>query len=178
LPTDAPGDLRALTDPAGHYDDGMGPGHHTNGVIGNTAPHMNPVAALLMAIPLYLWNFAPHPFKPDKNATGIKRVGLWMVDLPLWAFLLLLELFGALIKPFSLTIRLFANMIGGHIVLAALILMIPVTAGIVHQVGYGLPITFLSIVIRCLELFVSFLQAYIFTFLVTLFIASSVAPEH
>ena len=38
--------------------------------------------------------------------------------------------------------------------------------------------TVLSLLIRMLELFVAFLQAYIFTFLTTLFIASAVAPEH
>jgi F-type H+-transporting ATPase subunit a len=96
----------------------------------------------------------------------------------MWAILLILELLGAAIKPFSLTIRLFANMIGGHIVLGALILLIPVGSSILSQIGFGIPITFLSLVIRCLELFVAFLQAYIFTFLVTLFIASAVAPEH
>ena len=85
---------------------------------------------------------------------------------------------GAIIKPFSLTIRLFANMIAGHIVLASLILLIPLTAGFAHQLGVGAPVTILSLLIRVLELFVAFLQAYIFTFLVTLFIASAVAPEH
>jgi F-type H+-transporting ATPase subunit a len=75
-------------------------------------------------------------------------------------------------------IRLFANMIAGHIVLAALVLLIPVTAGIAAQIGVGVPVTVLSLLIRMLELFVAFLQAYIFTFLTTLFIASAVAPEH
>jgi F0F1-type ATP synthase membrane subunit a len=179
LPTDAPSDLRALTDPAGHYDDGMHRGHKRDAMDpDDRAPHMNPVSAVLASVPLYLWNFAPHPFKPGKDARGLGKLGLWIADLLLWGFLLVLELFGAVIKPFSLTIRLFANMIGGHIVLAALILMIPVGATILHQVGFGVPITILSLVIRCLELFVSFLQAYIFTFLVTLFIASAVAPEH
>jgi len=82
------------------------------------------------------------------------------------------------IKPFALMIRLFANMIAGHIVLAALILLIPVTAGIAAQIGVGVPVTALSLLIRVLELFVAFLQAYIFMFLTTLFIASAVAPEH
>ncbi len=179
LPTDAPGDLRALTDPAGHYDDGMRPSHsHTAHAGEHEGPHMNPVVAVLKAIPLYLWNFAPHPFKPGKDKTGLGRLGMWCADLFMWTILLVLELLGALIKPFSLTIRLFANMIGGHIVLGALILLIPVTASIAQQIGFGTPITILSLVIRCLELFVAFLQAYIFTFLVTLFIASAVAPEH
>jgi F-type H+-transporting ATPase subunit a len=95
-----------------------------------------------------------------------------------WGLLLVLELIGALIKPFALMIRLFANMIAGHIVLAALILLIPVTGSIAAQLGVGIPVTILSLLIRVLELFVSFLQAYIFTFLTTLFIASAVAPEH
>ena len=66
----------------------------------------------------------------------------------------------------------------GHIVLASLILLIPVTEGIAAQLGVGLPVTLLSLLIRFLELFVAFLQAYIFTFLATLFIASAIAPEH
>jgi F-type H+-transporting ATPase subunit a len=96
----------------------------------------------------------------------------------MWGMLLILELIGAVIKPFALMIRLFANMIAGHIVLAALILLIPVTAGIAAQIGVGVPVTALSLLIRLLEVFVAFLQAYIFVFLTTLFIASAVAPEH
>ena len=135
---------------------------------------MNPAAAVLLAAPLYLWNFAPHPFKP---APGGSPIG-WIADIPVFLLLLLLELVGALIKPFALMIRLFANMIAGHIVLAVLVGLIPVGVGIATQVGVGLPVTILSLLIRVLELFVAFLQAYIFTFLATLFIASAVAPEH
>ena len=99
-------------------------------------------------------------------------------DVPMWAFLLLLELIGAAIKPFALMIRLFANMIAGHLVLAVLVGFIPVTLGILSQIGVAVPVTALSLLIRMLELFVAFLQAYIFMFLTTLFIASAVAPEH
>ena len=53
---------------------------------------------------------------------------MWIADVLMWALLLVLELIGAVIKPFALMIRLFANMIAGHIVLAALILLIPVDA--------------------------------------------------
>jgi F-type H+-transporting ATPase subunit a len=135
---------------------------------------MNPAAAVLLAIPLYFWNFAPHPFKPGPGGNPI----MWIPDVVVWGLLLVLELIGALIKPFALMIRLFANMIAGHIVLAALILLIPVTAGVAAQIGIGVPVTALSLLIRMLELFVAFLQAYIFMFLTTLFIASAVAPEH
>ena len=135
---------------------------------------MNAAGAALMAIPLYFWNFAPHPFKPGPGQSPI----MWIPDILVWALLLVLELIGALIKPFALMIRLFANMIAGHIVLAALILLIPLSSGFLAQLGIGGPVTILSLLIRMLELFVAFLQAYIFTFLTTLFIASAVAPEH
>jgi F0F1-type ATP synthase membrane subunit a len=188
LAADVPGDFRALGDPTGHYADDEHVGGHPGAHVGGgarvypgslaeqaAAGHRIPAnVAWIAALPLYLWNFAPHPFKPAPGESGVK----WLADVPMWAFLLVLELLGALIKPFALTVRLFANMIAGHIVLAALIILIPVTAGVGAQLGIGLPVTALSLMIRVLEVFVAFLQAYIFTFLTTLFIASAVAPEH
>jgi F-type H+-transporting ATPase subunit a len=135
---------------------------------------MNPLLAVILALPLYLWNFAPHPFRPEPGQSRL----MWIPDLLVWSMLLVLELVGALIKPFALMIRLFANMVAGHLVLAVLIGFIPVTLGVFAQIGIGIPVTVLSLLIRLLELFVAFLQAYIFTFLTTLFIAGAVAPEH
>src|SRR6266496_5078840 len=182
LGADVPGDFTAITNPTRHYEDDESHklGHDHDGVRqgdGHTPAHghgTNPATAALLAVPLYLWNFAPHPFKPGPNEP---KTG-WIADILVWGMLLVLELVGSLIKPFALMVRLFANMIAGHIVLAALVLLIPVTAGVAAQIGVGAPVTLLSLLIRVLELFVSFLQAYIFTFLVTLFIASAVAPEH
>ncbi len=176
LAADVPGNMKAIGDPTGHYADdrhAAAPAHTTT----DAQPYdqgTNPAAAALISVPLYLWNFAPHPFKP---APGASPIG-WVADIPVWGLLLVLEMVGAMIKPFALMIRLFANMIAGHIVLAALILLIPVASGFAVQIGVGLPVTVLSLLIRMLELFVAFLQAYIFTFLTTLFIASAVAPEH
>lgn len=175
LAADVPGNLKAVTNPTRHYADDQ---HHAHNhhkpdhgdLHGHGPAHahgMNPVSAAIVAVPLYFWNFAPHPFKPN-----------WLMDVPMWFALLLLEMIGAIIKPIVLAIRLFANMIAGHIVLAVLVGLIPVTAGIAMQIGIGAPVTLLSLLIRLLELFVAFLQAYIFTFLATLFIASAVAPEH
>lgn len=135
---------------------------------------MGAVSAIASSPFYYLWNFAPHLFKPK---AGESPVG-WIADLTVWGLLVLLELVGSLIKPFALCMRLFANMIAGHIVLAVLAGLIPVTMGILMQLGIGVPVTAMSLMIRLLELFVSFLQAYIFTFLTTLFIAAAVAPEH
>jgi F0F1-type ATP synthase membrane subunit a len=176
LAADVPGDMRALGNPTAHYADDEHIKHHEK--IGNVhvyAGHkVPPNIAWIAAFPLYIWNFAPHPFKPQP---GQSQLG-WLIDVPMWAFLLILELLGAVIKPFALMIRLFANMIAGHIVLSSLLLLIPVTLGVGTQIAIGAPVTLLSLLIRVLELFVAFLQAYIFTFLTTLFIASAVAPEH
>ncbi len=181
LAADAPADFRAMGDPTRHYHDDEHRSHHhpeaDEGQLHGQIPHhskgTNPLAAILVAPLLYLWNFAPHPFKPGPGEPATQ----WLLDLPLWGLLLVLELVGALIKPISLSIRLFANMIAGHIVLAVLVSLI-VAVGGAAQIGVGLPLAALSLLIRLLELFVAFLQAYIFVFLTTLFIASAVAPEH
>jgi F0F1-type ATP synthase membrane subunit a len=184
LPADVPQDPRALGNPGHHYHDDEHvrhaqheptPGPHGERGHGGVHEHtkgLNPVAAVLLAVPLYFWNFAPHPFRPGP---GDSPIG-WAADIPVWLLLLVLELIGALIKPFALMIRLFANMIAGHLVLAVLVSFI--AGPILVQLAVGGPVVILSLLIRMLELFVSFLQAYIFTFLTTLFIASAVAPEH
>ena len=135
---------------------------------------LSPALAIPLAPFLYLWNFAPHSFKPQPGQSQ----ALWLLDVPLWAFLLILEIIGAGIKPFALMIRLFANMIAGHLVLAVLIGFIATMPTLMGQLGIALPVTPLVLLIRLLELFVAFLQAYIFTFLTTLFIAAAIAPEH
>lgn len=100
-------------------------------------------------------------------------------DVLMWGFLFLLECIGALVKPFALCIRLFANMIAGHIVLGSILLVIPVFHGL--TVGYlagSLAPVIGCVLLSCLELFVAFLQAYIFMFLTAMFIGAAVHPEH
>jgi F-type H+-transporting ATPase subunit a len=135
---------------------------------------MTPAVAILLAVPIYLWNFAPHPFKPGPGESKSK----WFIDVPFFLFLLVLELVGAVIKPFALCMRLFANMVAGHVVLAVLISLIVAIPSIWGQLAVGVLLGSLHLFIQLLELFVAVLQAYIFTFLTTLFIASAVAPEH
>jgi F-type H+-transporting ATPase subunit a len=135
---------------------------------------MAPAHAAILAFPLYIWNFAPHPFKPEPGKDG----GSWWADIPLWAMLVVLEIIGAFIKPFALCIRLFANMLAGHIVLGSLIAVVLLAPTFLTQFAIWLPASVLSLLIYILEIFVAFLQAYIFVFLTTLFLASAVAPEH
>ncbi len=101
---------------------------------------------------------------------------------PLWMSPLLVpvEIIGLFAKVFALAVRLFANMIAGHILLAVLLSFI-MAAG-AQSTGLGLGVGVLvvsaSVAINFLELFVAFLQAFIFTFLTTLFIGMSVVFHH
>jgi F-type H+-transporting ATPase subunit a len=101
---------------------------------------------------------------------------------PLWLAPLLVpvEIIGLIAKVFALAVRLFANMIAGHILLAVLLSFI-MSAGAVSTglgLGVGVLVVAGSVAINLLELFVAFLQAFIFTFLTTLFISMSVVLHH
>ena len=101
---------------------------------------------------------------------------------PLWMAPLLvpIEIFGLLAKIFALTVRLFANMVAGHLVLAVLLSFI-LSAGTVSAamgLGVAVPVVLGSVALNMLEIFVAFLQAFIFTFLTTLFIGMSVVFHH
>jgi len=101
---------------------------------------------------------------------------------PLWLspLMVTVEIIGLIAKVFALAVRLFANMIAGHILLAVLLSII-MAAG-AKSAGLGLSVGVLvvlaSVAINFLELFVAFLQAFIFTFLTTLFIGMSVVFHH
>ena len=91
------------------------------------------------------------------------------------------EIIGLIAKVFALAVRLFANMIAGHILLAVLLSFI-MAAG-AKSTGLGLGVgaarsCSAASAINFLELFVAFLQAFIFTFLTTLFIGMSVVFHH
>ena len=107
---------------------------------------------------------------------------IWMPGVPAWIrpVLAIIELAGALIiKPFSLLVRLFANISAGHIVVMSLIAImftLKESLGVVGATGLSLVLSFF---ITLIEVLVAFLQAYIFTMLSALFIGMAVAePEH
>lgn len=108
---------------------------------------------------------------------------LWP-DVPLWMklpvpLMPVIELFGVLSKPFSLMIRLFANMMAGHTIILALTSLIFITAkmGVATNAGMTMFSVFLSVFMNCLELLVAYIQAYVFTMLSAVFIGLS-RPEH
>ena len=90
------------------------------------------------------------------------------------------EIIGLVAKVFALAVRLFANMIAGHIMLAVLLSFIMMAGASSAGMGYGIGaiVVVSSVAINLLELFVAFLQAFIFTFLSVLFIGMSVNVHH
>jgi F-type H+-transporting ATPase subunit a len=101
---------------------------------------------------------------------------------PLWMAWLLIpvEIIGLFAKVFALAVRLFANMIAGHILLAVLLSFIMAAGSKSAGMGLGIavPVVLGSVAINLLEVFVAFLQAFIFTFLTALFIGMSVVFHH
>jgi F-type H+-transporting ATPase subunit a len=88
------------------------------------------------------------------------------LKLPITFILTPIEIIGKFTKPFALAIRLFANMVSGHVVLLALISLIFTFA---TWILVPIPVA-MGLGISLLELFVAFLQAFIFTLLSAVFI--------
>lgn len=99
-------------------------------------------------------------------------------DVPLWLkfplpIMPMIELFGVFTKPAALTVRLFANMLGGHmivIVLTLLIFIFAVKGAVVTGAASVVSVLF-SLFMLLIDVLVSFIQAYVFTMLSTLFIS-------
>jgi len=97
---------------------------------------------------------------------------------PVWMAPLMvpLEIMGLLIKCTVLAMRLFGTMMAGHLVISAFLGLIPV--GLVASIGVGIPVVIGGTALMLLEVFIAMLQAFIFTFLTTLFIASFAVVHH
>jgi len=106
-------------------------------------------------------------------------------DVPWWLkwpipIMPLIEVFGIFTKPAALTVRLFANMMGGHMIVIVLTLLIfifafmgPVVTGATAVVSI-----IFSVFMLLIDVLVSFIQAYVFTMLSTLFIALGQEDGH
>ncbi len=108
-----------------------------------------------------------------------------LIKPPLWILMFVIEVGGLLIRHVVLAVRLFANMLAGHIVLAVILGFILMAGEAAKTQTYGTLIfdsvaaaSVLGVIaLSLLELFVAFLQAYIFAFLSALFIGSAVHPH-
>jgi F-type H+-transporting ATPase subunit a len=95
---------------------------------------------------------------------GVKYLKHFAGPMPILAPLMIpIEIISHLARMLSLTVRLYANMFAGDLVTLVFISLVPL----------GIPVLFLG-----LHTFVSFLQAYIFVLLTTVYVAGAVAEEH
>jgi F-type H+-transporting ATPase subunit a len=103
---------------------------------------------------------------------------------PLWLYPLLvpLEVIGMFVRPFALTMRLAANMTGGHIALLAIMSFVFIFAELYGRaVGVGIGAFFvvpLAVLISGLEMIVILVQAYVFTLLSAVFIGMAIHAHH
>ena len=120
---------------------------------------------------------------------GISRYGvvghfknLIPEGLPLWLLPIMIpvEIISMFTKPFALMIRLFANMLAGHMVITTLLLLIALMGQLSWMAGVLMtPVSIaLGLFIMLLEILVAFIQAYIFTLLTALFIGMYAHPAH
>jgi F-type H+-transporting ATPase subunit a len=102
--------------------------------------------------------------------------------IPLWLLPVMVpvEIISMFTKPFALMIRLFANMLAGHMVITTLLLLISLMAEINWLGGVAMaPVSILlALFIMLLEVLVAFIQAYIFTLLSAIFIGVYAHPAH
>ena len=100
---------------------------------------------------------------------------------PVYIILIPIELMGLIVKPFALTMRLAANMTGGHIALLALLSLMTLFG---HKFGAaaGIGVSFISVpmaaAISALEIIVVLVQAYVFTLLTAVFIGMAIHVHH
>lgn len=109
------------------------------------------------------------------NKTYWKHI-LWTpgVPLPLRIIILPIEILGIFTKPFSLMIRLFANITAGHILILSLISL----TFLFESFAVGIASALFAVFMDLLELFVSLLQAYVFTLLSAMYFGSAVEEHH
>lgn len=118
------------------------------------------------------------------NYTAIREsgIGAWLAHLtggvparmwPMWLIMVPIEFMGMFIKPFVLTMRLFANMTAGHIILLAFVGLI----FFFKSIFIAPASTAFSVFIYFLELLAAFLQAYIFTMLTAVFTGMAIGDH-
>jgi F-type H+-transporting ATPase subunit a len=122
---------------------------------------------------------------------GMKKngaIGFWKGLIPhglpiaLLPMMFVIEIVGLLVKPFALTVRLFANMLAGHLVIGSAIglifLFTKLQGGAISSYLTALPCAGMAIFIYVIEAFVTLLQAYIFTFLSINFLYAAMHQDH
>lgn len=150
----------------------------------------SPTASIWVTGALGLCSFAMmHGAAILRMGVGNYFKSLWpAMDIPvamaifIKPMIFIIELLGTMIKSGVLAVRLFANLFAGHLVLAYLLMFIVMANsaafGLIGFAGVTVASVLGVIALSLLELFVAFLQAYIFTFLTALFMGMALHPQH
>ena len=142
-------------------------------ILGLTPLGFNVTGNIAITASLALLTYLITTFTANKNYWGHI---FWMpgVPTPMKFILAPIELLGTIIKPFSLMIRLYANILAGHVVLMSIIgLMFIFKSWIGSTLSFGL-----AFALSILEILVAFLQAYIFTMLSALYFGAGNEEHH
>jgi F-type H+-transporting ATPase subunit a len=112
----------------------------------------------------YLATYFPHIEAPGGTLIAI--------------FIGLMEIVGHFIKAFVLAVRLFANIFAGHTVLAVILTFVVLARNspLFWPISFGS--TLFIVTLSFLEIFIAFLQAYVFVYLASLFLGMTLHPEH
>jgi F-type H+-transporting ATPase subunit a len=131
--------------------------------------------------------FVIHGSAIAKMGAGHYLQSLWPdMDVPfplgyiLKPLVFLIEISGVLVRNLVLAVRLFANMFAGHVVLATILIFIYLAGKTLFVLWATITVSSVlgQVVLSLLELFIAFLQAYIFTFLTSLFMGLAMHPQH
>ncbi len=120
-------------------------------------------------------NANKHYWQEIYNAPGVP----WWLKFPI-PLIPLIEFMGMIIKPVVLTVRLFANIAAGHLIILAFVSLIFIFAAINPFLGYGVSIFSMAfgVFMSLLELLVSLIQAYVFTLLSAIYFGMAIAEHH
>jgi F-type H+-transporting ATPase subunit a len=149
---------------------------HFHGIGGTATQSIWVTGALALVAAIFYMGTAllKDPVGFAKHLTGGAPWFMWPIMIPV-------ELMGYAIKPFALAIRLFANMTGGHLILAVLFSFVPAAFAALGT-GAGSPVALVAMIgavgVNLLEILVALIQAYIFTFLTCLFLGQLIVHEH
>jgi F-type H+-transporting ATPase subunit a len=151
----------------------LGLGHHGHGIFGTATSNFWVTATLALV------SFAVIQYSGIRanGFGGWAKHFLGGAPLYLAPLMVIVEILGTLVKPFSLAVRLAANMTAGHILLAVIISFVAMATAALGTAGgllVGIPSVLAAVAIMGLELFVAVLQAYLFVFLTTLFIGQMI----
>jgi F-type H+-transporting ATPase subunit a len=116
-----------------------------------------------------------HYWQEIYNAPGVP----WWLKFPI-PLMPIIEILGLIIKPIVLTVRLFANITAGHLIILAFVSLIFIFAEMHPLAGYGISIlsTAFAVFMSLLELLVALIQAYVFTLLSAIYFSMATAEHH